>query len=128
MAGKIVRDSKKARRGTLLQVGVSSMILSGGLASVALLLGESGAPAVAAVMSVTFVVQLIGIVVGWRSAPTGAVRVAICGAFVAVGLAILGLVVAALLEAISLFMPGMYLAALFLLFLQGYQCVWRGRA
>ncbi|WP_109526760.1 MULTISPECIES: hypothetical protein [Nocardia] len=128
MARKIVRDSEKVRRRTLLQVGVTSMILSGGFAYVALLLRESGALVVAAVLSVTFVVQFVGIVVGWRSAPTGAVRVAISGAFVAVGLAILGLVVAALLKAISLFMPGMYLATLFLLVLQGYQCIWRGRA
>lgn len=123
-----MRDSNKVRRGGLLRVGFTSIPLSGGLAYIALFISKSGAPVIAAVMSATLVVQLIGIVVGWHSAPTGAVRVAICGAFVVVGLAILGLVVAGLLEAIDLFMPGMYFGALFLLFLQGYHCLWRGRA
>lgn len=123
-----MRNSNKARRGTLLQVGFTSILLSGGLAYIALFIGKSGAPVIAAVMSATFVVQLIGIVVGWRSAPTGAVRVAMGSAFVVVGLAILGLVVAALLEAIDLFMPIMYFGILLFLFLLGYHCLWRGRA
>jgi hypothetical protein len=124
----ISREERK-RRSNQWSVPLPFLVLSGLLAFTGfrdtLGVGNVGAVVIAAVL----LVQFLGVVVGWRKAPTGKLRLAICGAFVAAGFAVTGLIVADLFSraddgALWIF----YATLIFGLGLQGYYYLWRGRA
>lgn len=120
---------ERKRRSNQWSVPLPFLVLSGLMAFTGLrdTLGVGDFEAVT--LSAVFLVQLLGIIIGRRRAPTEKTRTAICSAFAAASLAVVGLIVAGLFSPTDNGVLWIFYAALiFGLGLQGYHYLWRGRA
>ncbi|MGN2641428.1 hypothetical protein ACTD5D_35755 [Nocardia takedensis] len=109
-------------------MALTGMITSAGLGLGGFLAAEVEGSLIAVAMAVTFAIQLGGLAIGWSRPPSGAVRGAVCGAFLVVGVANLGLLGALWSTDVGQLLSPLYLGNLVFLLLQGYHCLWRGRA
>ncbi|WP_405164981.1 hypothetical protein OG203_07665 [Nocardia sp. NBC_01499] len=79
----------------------------------------------ATIMISVFVVQVWGTVAGWNTVPAGKSRIAVCSAFLAASLAVIGLIIAGFVTAAIALLP-LHFYLLFGLWLQGYWLLWHG--
>ncbi|MEU8900634.1 hypothetical protein [Nocardia sp. NPDC048505] len=102
-----------------------SMILSIGLGFGSVVADAAGAPVVVAAMAVVFVVQVVGLALTWRAAPTGAARTVLGCVFAGAWLLAAAILIAGFTGAVSLLSTPLHAGLLVFVFMQGCYGVWR---